>query len=169
MPLIPCHPSQSLKAAINPLPAFVMVHKLFLFLLALTILCGVCMGTEEQQQTIEISPKCAAVLVTAGATGGGAIAVALCQVGFCLPIYLAFVSWWQNTMSLVQSESLVYTCDKIYCVTRVSIFGTLKSIAMGGVSAKMIVTGSVLGGQLSMTYLQQLCGYVDNPDSEMAP
>lgn len=136
--------------------SFIMVNKLFLLVVA--ILCGICSGREEQ--TIDISPKCAAVLVTAGAAGGGAVAyalapAALCQAGFCSAgvTSSSFASWWQSTLPLVQSGSL---------------FGTLQSIAMGGVSTKMVVTGSVLGGQLSTMYLQQLCGYVDNPDSKMA-
>lgn len=144
-----------------------MVHKLLF--LTVAFLCGVCNGSftrrttqkEGEEDTINISPKCAAVLVTAGTGGGGALAyalapAALCKAGFCSVgvSSSSFASWWQSTMPLVQTGS---------------IFATLQSITMGGASTKIVVAGSVLGGSLSLKYLQALCDYVDDPESKMAP
>ncbi len=145
-----------------------MHYKLLLLTVAFLCFCGVCNGRytyttqkEEEEDAIHISPKCAAVLVTAGASGGGALAytlspAVLCKAGFCSAgvSSSSFASWWQSTMPLVQAGS---------------IFATLQSIAMGGVGTKVVVAGSVLGGNLSMKYLQFLCDYVDDPDSKMAP
>ena len=49
------------------------------------------------------------------------------------------------------------------------LFAALQSVAMGGVGTKVVVTGSMLGGTLRMTYLDELCAYVDDPNSRMAP
>lgn len=145
-----------------------MHNKLLLLTAAFLCLCGVCNGRftytqkEEEEDTIHISPTCAAVLITAGASAGGALAytlspaAVLCKAGFCSAgvSSSSFASWWQSTMPLVKAGS---------------IFATLQSIAMGGVSAKVVVAGSALGGGLSMQYLPFLCAYVDDPDSKMAP
>ena len=39
---------------------------------------------------------------------------------------------------------------------------------MGGAGTKVLLAGSVLGGTLSATYLNDLCKYVDDPNSTMA-
>jgi len=110
---------------------------------------------------VDISPRCAAVLLSGGALGGAGLAyavtpAALCTAGFC-PAGVSgasFASWWQSTMPLVASGSL---------------FTTLQSVAMGGVGTKMAVTASMIGGAWSARYLEDLCAYVDDPASNMAP
>ena len=116
---------------------------------------------KDEEDSVAISPKCAAVIVSGGTAVGAGVTyaltpTALCTAGFC-PSGIApssFASWWQSTMPLVKGGS---------------IFATLQSVAMGGVSTKVVVTGSVFGGALSKKYLKQLCGYVDDPNSRMAP
>ncbi|KAL7546991.1 hypothetical protein ACHAWF_010312 [Thalassiosira exigua] len=117
--------------------------------------------TEEEAETLTVSPKCAAVLISGGSIGGASIAylltpTALCTAGFCPAGVSAssFASWWQSTIPLVQSGI---------------IFATLQSVAMGGAGAKVTMSGTVLGGALSKKYLTDLCAYVDDPDSKMAP
>lgn len=99
-------------------------------------------GPEEEagEESVHISAKCAAVIVSGGALGGAGLVyaltpAALCTAGFC-PVGVSqssFASWWQSTMPLVQSGS---------------IFATLQSVAMGGVGTKVVISGSVLGGAL---------------------
>mmetsp|Transcript_28972 Transcript_28972/g.47525 ORF Transcript_28972/g.47525 Transcript_28972/m.47525 type:complete len:288 (-) Transcript_28972:52-915(-) len=133
-------------------------------ILTIAILCGFCNGeiqAEDAGKSVGVSPKCAAALLSGGALGGAGFAyalipAALCTAGFC-PAGVSgasFASWWQSSMPLVQTGGL---------------FATLQSVAMGGVGTKVVVTGSMLGGTLSMKYLDELCTYVDDPNSRMAP
>mmetsp|Transcript_11810 Transcript_11810/g.22404 ORF Transcript_11810/g.22404 Transcript_11810/m.22404 type:complete len:262 (-) Transcript_11810:3071-3856(-) len=116
---------------------------------------------EEEDVEVDISPKCAAVLLSGGALGGVGLAyavtpAALCTAGFC-PAGVSgasFASWWQSTMPLVVSGSL---------------FTTFQSVAMGGMGTKAVVTASMIGGAWSARYLEDLCAYVDDPASNMAP
>ena len=138
-------------------------NQIILRILTAIIICSFSCGeqTEDAEDTVFVSPKCAAVIISGGTIGGAGLAyaltpTALCTAGFC-PVGVSgssFASWWQSTMPLVKGGSL---------------FATLQSVAMGGVGTKVVVAGSVLGGRLSGKYLQDLCKYVDDPDSKMAP
>ena len=111
---------------------------------------------------VQMSPKCAAVLITAGtALGAGAAyaftPAAICSVGFC-PAGVtggSFAAWWQSTMPLVASGTL---------------FSQLQALAMGGVGMGSItVAGGALGGAAGVAYLRDFCVFVDetDPDSMM--
>ena len=91
-----------------------------------------------------------------GASLAYSIAPALCTAGFCQAgvTQSSFAAWWQSTMPLISGGSL---------------FAILQSIAMGGVGTNVVVSGSVLGSTVAMVYVPQLCAYVDDPDSSMAP
>lgn len=119
--------------------------------------------TEPPEQTVEVSPKCAALVLVGGGVAGSAAAVAvtnlltsslwLCSVGFCAAGVQAgsLAAWWQSTLPLIASGSL---------------FATLQSIAMGGTAVVMTtsstaVAGAALGAGASLAALSELCRMVD--------
>ena len=80
---------------------------------------------EAGEESVHVSAKCAAVILSGGALGGAGLSyvltpAVLCTAGFCPSgvSQASFASWWQSTMPVVKDGS---------------IFATLQSVAMGGV------------------------------------
>jgi hypothetical protein len=112
----------------------------------------------KDQDEINISPKCAAVLLAGtgiiAGTGAMLTPTALCSIlGFC-PTGVAggsLASWWQSTLPLVSKGSL---------------FAKLQSIAMRG-SGPMTALQTVIGLEIGFTgvsYINAICKAVDSAD-----
>lgn len=137
-----------------------MKTTVFLFILATVCSSGYCTATTAPtaDDDVKVSRKCAAVLLSAATTLGGATAyyavpAAMCAAGFC-PVGVAsssIASWWQSTMPLISQGSL---------------FAALQSAAMAGAGAHTIISGAVVGGAAGASYLQAICEYVDKTDEE---
>ena len=113
-------------------------------------------GDDEE---MEISSKCAMVLVGASVTVGAGATYALtpaaiCTMGFC-PIGVtggSYAAWWQSTMQVVKAGTL---------------FSKLQALAMGGVGLKTItIAGGTVGGVVGMSYLKKFCTLVDDADPD---
>jgi len=125
-------------------------------LVVLAILLS-CTAAASDDTVVEVSPKCAAAVLTSSGALGGAVAymltpAALCTAGFCSAGVTggSFAAWWQSTLPLVVKGSL---------------FSTLQAAAMGGSSGvSTIVTGGAIGGAIGMQYLTEFCGFVDATD-----
>ena len=96
---------------------------------------------EGKQGAVEISPKCAAVLLSGATVGGAGLAYAVTPAVLAVSGFGpagvsggSFAAWWQSTMPLVQGGSL---------------FATLQSAAMGGVGTKAVLAGGALGGTVA--------------------
>ena len=122
--------------------SFPGMNRFFLFFFIAAV-CSVCSRSQEEEakadDTINVSSKCAAVLLASGTTLGAGVTyaltpAALCTAGFCAPGVAAgsFASWWQSTMPLVVKGSL---------------FAKLQAIAAGGVTGMgSSVAGAAVGG-----------------------
>lgn len=141
------------------------IHWLLLVAAACLMLknCGVVAMIDDEgaaeNDSVNVSPKCAAVLLV-GAGSFGVIAtnavvpLVLGTLGFGVAGVAggSVASWWQSTMPLIAKGSL---------------FATLQSIAMGGTTVPVAV-GAIMGGAVGTAYLQQLCSYVDETDPNSA-
>lgn len=137
--------------------------KILVFLFLTFAALASCQETDdpEEHEDINISTKCAAVLVVAGTTVGAGLTYALtpaaiCAAGFC-PVGVAgssFASWYQSTLPLVAKGSL---------------FAKLQALAMGGVGTTTVtVGGGVIGGLVGTAYLKDFCAFVDETDPDSA-
>ena len=144
-------------------------HRFVITLLFFCIILAACFAQEEsspswkeEDENVDVSPKCAAILLASGTTIGVASLglgyalppVALCSAGFCATGVASgsFAAWWQSTMPLVAKGSL---------------FAMLQSIAMGGggsVSAGLMTGGSLIGASVAASYLRDVCSYVDKAE-----
>lgn len=115
-------------------------------------------STDDEQEVL-ISPECAVVLLTAGATAGTAASVVL--AGPILSLFGftsvgvaqgSFAAWWQSTLPLIKAGSL---------------FASLQSVAMSGVGSTILITSSV-GGAVAASKLSGFCEMIDkiDPDSQ---
>lgn len=111
----------------------------------------------QEEEDIQISAKCAAVLVVAGTGLGAGVAytltpAAICAAGFC-PAGVAggsFAAWWQSSIPLVAKGSL---------------FAQLQALASAGVGTKAVtVAGGLLGGTMGVNLLRDICSFVDSTD-----
>lgn len=105
---------------------------------------------EQEGADVNMSSKCAAVLLTLGATAGAGVAYAtvpstLCTLGF-RQVGVAkgsFAAWWQSTLPLVHTGSL---------------FAQLQSLAMAGSGASTVLGGSMFGSAIAAQYVNNFCG-----------
>ena len=115
-------------------------------------------STDDEQEVL-ISPECAVVLLTAGATAGTAASIVL--VGPILSLFGftsvgvahgSFAAWWQSTLPVIKTGSL---------------FASLQSVAMSGVGSTVLITSSV-GGAVAASKLSGFCAMIDeiDPDSQ---
>lgn len=140
-----------------------MKISIFLFLFVTAELCD-CRYYRAQEPNanddVEVSAKCAAVLLASTTTLGAGVAYVtpalLCGAGgFCATGVAgnSFASWWQSTMPNVVKGSL---------------FAQLQSMAMGGIGASFTVAVATVGGVSGATYLRDFCTFVDKTDPESA-
>ena len=132
---------------------------IFIVTIAITFVCSICNGEiGAEDAVIDLTPKCASVLLSCGVLGGAGLALsmtptALCTAGFFPTGGSSFAAGRRSTPPFVSAGGL---------------FATLQSVAIGRSGTKLALAGSVLGGKLSATYLDALCVYIDDPDSTMA-
>jgi hypothetical protein len=114
-------------------------------------------GTSKEEDSVDVSPECAVVLVTAGSVAGGLASFVLIEpllflVGFTGAGIAegSFAAWWQSTMPNVMAGSL---------------FSSLQSITMTGVESNIIVSSSI-GGAATASQLRRMCGIIDDVDPE---
>ena len=114
-----------------------------------------------EEENVEISGICAAVLLTSSTvtSAGAALIVTpamLAAAGFGTAGVTggSFAAWWQSTMPLIAKGIL---------------FSHLQSAATGGVGTFTAMGGGFAGGAAGAQYLKSFCPYVDdaNPDSPM--
>jgi len=109
--------------------------------------------TADHAPDTELSPKCAAVLLTSGTALGAGITYAvtpalLVGYGFGAAGVTkgSFAAAWQSTMSVVGKGSL---------------FALLQSTAASGVGFKATVTGAAVGSVAAAQFLHSFCRFVD--------
>ena len=113
-------------------------------------------NNDGSDDTVNISPECASILILAGATGGALMSTLvnplLASIGFTATGVTSgsFAAWWQSTMPLVSSGSL---------------FASLQSIAMSGVSSNLVIASSV-GGVATAKKLTEFCKRIDDLDPQ---
>lgn len=115
-------------------------------------------STNDEKEVL-ISPECAVVLITAGATAGTAASIVLAGPVLSLFGFTSvgvaqgsFAAWWQSTLPLIKAGSL---------------FASLQSVAMSGVGSTVLITSSV-GGAVAASKLSGFCEMIDkiDPDSQ---
>jgi hypothetical protein len=111
---------------------------------------------DEEEESVDVSPECAVVLITAGSVGGGLasyvlVAPLLSLIGFAGAGVTkgSFAAWWQSTMPNVMAGS---------------IFSSLQSITMGGVPSVIIISSSIGGAATVASHLRHVCGIIDDVD-----
>ena len=123
------------------------------------LLGGSCEGaaTENETDSVHVSPKCAAVLLVGAGSIGAVAASALTPIALCsIGIYStgiaggSYAASWQSTMPLVAKGSL---------------FAGLQSAAMSGTTLT-VTAGAMLGGAVSISYLQDICTRVNEADPD---